>query len=178
MIWPAFFIKGHYGPELISYVFYQCHVCRVTEPLLLNQLQAKKIRISSGKINQILTKNLDLFRAEVDELLPAGAMATSQLSTDDTGGRHKGVNQYTTIIGNEFFSVFTTTESKSRVNFLKLLQGNKEHYLINEDTIAYLRSCNAASHLPGYIALSNGERYVTLADWERFLKERNITQGK
>jgi len=91
-------------------------------------------------------------------------MVTPQLSTDDTGGRHKGTNQYTTMIGNEFFSVFTTTESKSRINFLKLLQGNKEHYVINEDTIAYLRSSNAAGHLLGYIALSNGIRSTTLAE--------------
>jgi Transposase IS66 family len=169
-------VKGHYGPELISYVFFQCHVCRVTEPLLLEQLRAKKIKISSGKINGILTKNLDLFHTEVDELLPAGLMAIPQLLTDDTGGRHKGVNQYTTIIGNDYFSIFTTTESKSRINFLKLLQGNKEHYVINEDTIAYLSRCNAARYLSSYIALSNGARFTTLADWKQFLKERNIIQ--
>ena len=171
-------VKGHYGPELISYIFYQCHVCRVTEPLVHAQLLAKKIVISSGKINDILTKNLDLFHAEVAELLPAGVAATPQVLTDDTGGRHKGVNQYTTIIGNDYFSVFTTTESKSRVNFLKLLQGNKEHYVINEDTIAYLSSCNAADYLSGYIALFLGARYTTSADWKQFLKELNITQAK
>jgi len=54
-------VNGHYGPELMSYVFFQCHVCRVMEPLLHNQLRAKKIEISSGKINGILTNNLDLF---------------------------------------------------------------------------------------------------------------------
>lgn len=170
-------VNGHYGPELISYVFSQCHICRVTEPLLLNQLQAKKIKISSGKINEILTKNLDLFHAEVDELLPAGVMATPQLLTDDTGGRHKGINQYTTIIGNNYFSVFTTTESKSRINFLKLLQGNKEHYVINEDTVAYLHNTNAAGYLPGCIALSLGKKFFTSADWEQFLKKHNITQA-
>lgn len=170
-------VNGHYGPELLSYVFYQCHVCRITEPLLHQQLRAKKIEISSGKINKILTKNLDLFHAEVDELLPAGVMANPQLLTDDTGGRHKGINQYTTIIGNDYFSVFTTTESKSRINFLKLLQGNKEHYVINEDAIAYLHNTNAAGYLPGYIALSLGKRFSTSAEWEQFLKKHNITQA-
>ncbi len=170
-------VNGHYGPELISYVFFQCHCCRVTEPLLHDQLQAKKIKISSGKINEILTKKLDLFHAEVDELLPAGVMANPQLLTDDTGGRHKGINQYTTIIGNDYFSVFTTTESKSRINFLKLLQRNKEHYVLNEDTIAYLHKTNVAGYLPGYIALSLGKRFFTSADWELFLKKHNITRA-
>ena len=103
-------------------------------------------------------------------------MASPQISTDDTGGRHKGVNQYTTIIGNDYFSVFTTTESKSRVNFLKLLQASKEHYVINEDTIAYLQISNAADYLASYMALFNGVRCTTLADWEQFLKECNITR--
>jgi hypothetical protein len=169
-------VKGHYGPELISYIIFQSHVCRVTEPLVHQQLQAIKIEISPGKINAILTKNLDMFHVEVDELLPAGVMAAAQLSTDDTGGRHKGVNQYTNIIGNDFFSVFTTTGSKSRINFLKLLQGNKEHFVINEDTIAYLLNTNAAGYLPSYIALSLGKRFSTSADWEQFLKKHNITQ--
>ena len=170
-------VNGHYGPELISYMFFQCHVCRITEPLLYDLLQAKKIKISSGKINEILTKKLDLFHAEVDELLPAGVMATPQLLTDDTGGRHKGVNQYTTIIGNDYFSVFTTTESKNRINFLKLLQRNKEYYVINEDTIAYLHNTNAAGYLPSYIAKFLGKRFSTSADWEQFLKKHNITQA-
>lgn len=170
-------VNGHYGPELISYVFFQYHACRVTEPLLHEQFKAKKIEISSGKINEILTKNLDLFHTEVDELLPAGLTASPQLLTDDTGGRHKGINQYTNIIGNDYFSVFTTTESKSRINFLKLLQGNKEHFVINEDTIAYLLNTNAASYLSSYIALFLGKRFSTSADWERFLKKCNITQA-
>ena len=37
-----------------------------------DQLQAKNIKISSGKISTILTDNLDLFHTEVDELLSAG----------------------------------------------------------------------------------------------------------
>jgi hypothetical protein len=171
-------IHGHYGPKLISYILHQYHTCRVTEPLLLEQLLAQGILISAGQLNNILINNIDLFHEEVEELLPAGVKADGQVQADDTGGRHDGKNQYTTVIGNQFFSFFATTDSKSRVNFLELLQQGKKNYLINEDTIDYLNGLNAASYLPGYVALSIGDEFTTLEEWEQFLKERNITQAK
>jgi hypothetical protein len=68
------------------------------------------------------------------------------------------------------------TESKSRINFLKLLQGGKEEYLINEDTLEYLKQMQLPCYFSGYVALSLGEKFTTLASWEQFLKERNITK--
>jgi hypothetical protein len=170
-------IYGHYGPELITYIFDQYHSCRVTEPLLLAQLHARGILMSAGQLNNILIQNNALYEQEVNELLAAGVEADNQVQVDDTGGRHAGDNQYTTIIGNQWFSVFTTTDSKSRINFLKLLQGNRDHYLINEDTIAYLVQCKISSYLPGYIAMHQGNKYTTSAAWEQFLKEINVTQS-
>lgn len=170
-------IHGHYGPEIITYILDQYHSCRVTEPLLLAQLHARGVLISAGQLNNILIQDNAPYEQEVNELLVAGVEADNQVQVDDTGGRHDGGNQYTTIIGNRWFSVFTTTDSKSRINFLKLLQGNREHYLINEDTIAYLIQCKASSYLPGYIAIHQGGKYTTLAAWEQFMKGLNITQA-
>jgi Transposase IS66 family len=169
-------IHGHYGPELVTYILHQYHACRVPEHLLLEQLRAIGTLISAGQINNILIENKDVFFEEVAELLPAAVRAQAQVQADDTGGRHKGKNQYTTIIGNSFFSIFATTESKSRINFLKLLQGNKEEYLINEDTVEYLKRMKLPSYFPGYIAMSLGEQFTTLTGWKQFLKERNITK--
>lgn len=169
-------IHGHYGPQLVSYILYQSHVCRVTEHLLLEQLHTVGVLISAGQLNNILLSNKEALQEEVDELLPAGIEADPQVQVDDTGGRHKGTNQYTTIIGNQWFSVFTTTDSKSRINFLRLLQGGKDEYVINEDTVAYLRGVGAAAYLPGYIGMSIGAKFTTLADWEQFLKGRNVTK--
>jgi len=111
----------------------------VTEHLLLEQLHSIGILISAGQLNNILTENKEKFVEEVAELLPTAAKIDNQLAVDDTGGRHKGKNQYTTIIGNRWFSLFTTTDSKSRVNFLQLLQGGKREYILNEDTLQLLK---------------------------------------
>jgi hypothetical protein len=169
-------VHGHYGPQLIAYILHQYHACRVTEHLLLDQLHAAGVLISAGQLNNILIENKDIFIEEVAELLPVAARLEGQVQVDDTGGRHKGQNQYTTIIGNQWFSLFVTTESKSRVNFLELLQNGKEEYVINEDTLDYISQANVPDYLPGYVALSLGSRFTTLGEWEQFLRERNITR--
>src|SRR5271156_2270500 len=169
-------VHGHYGPQLVSYILHQYHACRVTEHLLLDQLHAAGFLISAGQLNNILIENKESFIEEVAELLPVAARIEEQLQTDDTGGRHNGQNQYTTIIGNRWFSLFATTDSKSRVNFLKLLQHGKEEYVINEDTLDYLSQVNVPDYLPGYVSLCLGNKFTTLVEWERFLKERNIAR--
>lgn len=170
-------IHGHYGPQLVAYILHQYHACRVTEPLLLGQLQAVGILISAGQLNNILIENKESFIEEVAELLPVAARIEKQLQTDDTGGRHKGQNQYTTIIGNRWFSFFATTDSKSRMNFLKLLQNGKEEYVINQDTLDYLAQVNVPEYLPGYVSLFLDIKFTTSVEWEQFLKEHNIVRN-
>ena len=171
-------VYGHYGPELVSYILHQVHACRVTENLLLKQLHERGILISAGQLDSLLINAATSFQQEVNELMPAGVAVCNELQADDTGGRHKGHNQFTTVIGNKWFSFFATTESKSRVNFLKLLQGGADNFLINEDTIAYLKGVNAPHFLLGYMGLSLGAKFSTLQAWEAFLQERNITNNR
>jgi hypothetical protein len=51
-----------------------------------------------------------------------------------------GKNAYTTVIANPLFASFTTTGSKSRVNFLKLLRAPHEEYVWGEDALMYAES--------------------------------------
>ncbi len=171
-------VHGHYGPDLIAYILNDYYACRVTEPLLLKKLHQQGVLISSGQLNNILIQRKDSFHEEKNELLAAGIEAHNQILTDDCGARHKGKNQYTNVIGNEWFSVFSTTSSKSRVNFFKLLQNGKHEYLLNEDTVAYLESVDVPAYLPGYIAISKGKKFTSLEAWQEFLAARNITKEK
>ena len=126
-------IHGHYGPELIAYILNDYYACRITEPLLLDKLHQQGVLISEGQLNNILIHGKDSFHQEKNELQPAGIEAHNQIQTDDCGARHKEKNQYTNVIGNEWFTVFTTTDSKSRANFFRWLQGGRHEYLINDD---------------------------------------------
>ena len=82
----------HFGATLESYILYQHHHQRVTQPLILQQLTEWGINISSGKISDILTQEKEPFHTEKDELLTAGINNSSYLHVDDTGSRHDGKN--------------------------------------------------------------------------------------
>jgi len=128
----------HYGPTLISFILHQYYNQHVTQPLLLEQLREFGIEISSGQLSRILTENTDNFHQEKEEILSAGIEVSNYLQTDDTGARHKGKNGYCTYIGNELFAWFESTESKSRINFLKLLRAEQTDYVINAGALEYM----------------------------------------
>jgi transposase IS66 family protein len=128
---------GHFGANLIAYVLDQYHQAHVTEPVLLEQLWEYGIDISSGQLHHILTENKAAFHQEKAEVLAAGLAESSFIGTDDTGARHQGKNGYCTVICNDLFAYFESTDSKSRLNFLQVLQGDQRHYAINETTLAY-----------------------------------------
>jgi hypothetical protein len=128
---------GHFGANLVAYVLDQYHQAHVTEPVLLEQLWEYDFDISSGQLHRILTEKKDAFHQEKDEVRAAGLAESSYIGTDDTGARHQGKNGYCTALGNELFAYFESSASKSRLNFLQVLQGPQRHYVINETTRAY-----------------------------------------
>jgi hypothetical protein len=128
---------GHFGANLIAYILDQYHQAQVTQPLLLAQLWEYGIDISAGQLHRILTENKELFHQEKGEVLAAALTASSYIGTDDTGARHRGHNGYCTALGNDLFAYFESTDSKSRLNFLQVLQGRQRDYAINEVTLAY-----------------------------------------
>lgn len=128
---------GHFGANLVAYILSQHYQAMVTQPVLLEQLWDYGIAISSGQLHGILTENKDHFHKEKAEVLAAGLTTATYIGTDDTGARHQGMNGYTTAIGNDLFAYFETTDCKSRLNFLHVLQGDLRTYVINETTLVY-----------------------------------------
>jgi len=128
---------GHFGANLVAFILDQYHQAQVTEPLLLEQLWEYGIDISSGQLHRILTERKDIFHEEKEELLAAALTVSSYIGTDDTGARHRGKNGYCTALGNDLFAYFESTNSKSRLNFLQVLQGRQRDYAIDEVARAY-----------------------------------------
>lgn len=167
-------IRGHYGPQLVSYILHQYYGCRITEPLLLAQLREVGILISAGQLSNILTQAKEPFHQEKDDLLSAGIAATGQVQVDDTGARHRGKNGYSTIIGNEYFTYIVSTESKSRINFLQILHGTAPQYLINEDALDYIESIKPSHWLGGYLLLHAQDQAMSQAEWKELLLKITI----
>jgi hypothetical protein len=169
----------HFGVDLCSFILYQYHHQHVTQPLLLEQLKAIGIDISSGQLSNIITENLEEFHEEKNEILKAGLTNPNYIQTDDTGARHNGVNGYCTQIGNEFFTWFQSTQSKSRINFLELLSNGvqKTLYTFNEMSLEYMQKQGLATKW--FSKLENVDISITdKKEFEVWLKKEEIISPK
>lgn len=126
-------VSGHFGVELKQFILYQVHQTHVSHARLLEQLHEYGVAISAGQVNEILLHGHDAWHAEKDALLATAREVSGVLHTDDTSARHRGQNAVCTHIGNEWFASFHTTDSKSRLNFLRLLCPPEERYSRNEE---------------------------------------------
>jgi hypothetical protein len=168
----------HFGPQLMSYILYQHHHCQTTQPLLLEQLREWGIDISAGQINALLVADHDAFHAEKDALLQAGLAASEYVSVDDSGARHQGRNGYVTQIGNELFAWFSSTESKSRVNFLALLRAGHQDYVLTAAALKYMEQQKLPKAPLSQLRRAMNQRFATQAEWQQRLCELSITQAR
>ena len=65
-------VTGHFGTNLMRFLLSQHYQCRVTMPLLRQQLQDVGILISTGQISNLLTKGHEAFHTEKAAVKQAG----------------------------------------------------------------------------------------------------------
>ncbi len=164
-------IRGyHFGPTLKSYALQQHHEQLVTQPLLLDQLRAYGIDISTGELDRILNDDKNIFHEEKNDVLRAGITSSKYIQVDDTGARHKGKNGYCTQIGNEFFTYFASRRYKSRINFLELLRAGHEDYVLNDAAIEYVKQQRLSEVWLDKL-LESEKSWSNKNEWESYLKE-------
>jgi DNA-binding protein H-NS len=168
----------HYDPELICYILYEYYHCGVTQPLLLEKLREFGVEISKGQLSNILIEDKPTFHQEKDRILSAGLEVSDYINVDDTGARHKGKNGYCTHIGNESFSWFESTGSKSRINFLKLMRAGHSDFVINMDAACYMQANKLAQKPLCAIEKNQGRVFANDTQWDQFLAQNGIAKER
>ena len=168
-------VIGHFGPELQRFVISQYYEGQSTMPRIHKLLSSIGIDISAGQINNILTEGKEDFCHESQEVLKAGLQTACYVTTDDTGARHQGKNYYCTQIGNEHF---TTTASKSRINFLEILRTESSSYRINEAAISYLKDKGASKHLLSQLSRQAVNNFANREEWNYYLAPLKFNQAE
>ena len=97
-------VDGHFGPELRRYVLAQYHQGQTTVPRLVAQLRALGIAISKRQVMRLLIEDQQAFLEESQAVLRAGLESAGRVTVDDTGARHRAVNEVCTQIGNDHFA--------------------------------------------------------------------------
>jgi Transposase IS66 family len=168
-------IDGHFGPELRRFVLAQYHQGQVTVPRLVTLLSAIGIEVSKRQVVRLLIDRQDSFLSEAQEVLRAGLASARWVSVDDTGARHKAKNGFCTQIGNDRFTWFGTTGSKSRLNFLDLLRAGHGDYVINAQALAYMRDRSLAGPLIRQLAEHDDKHFADGAAWQAHLEQLGLT---
>ena len=171
---PTEYQGRHYGPGLVCYVMYQHYQCRVPQPLIYEQLREWGIEISTGQVNRLLNEEHQRFEQEQHQVLKAGLETATYIHTDDTGARHNGKNGYCTVVGNDDFAYFKSSNSKSRENFLEILQAGEQKYILNEDAKAYLENYQLPQKHLVEISFSDEPLATTKEDWDKYLSAKGI----
>lgn len=175
---PAHLNGKHFGPTLIRFILYQHYHCHVTQPILLEQLGEFGIDISAGQLSNLLIEEKERFHREKDRILSVGLQVSGYINVDDTGARHKGNNGYCTHIGNESFSWFESTGSKSRMNFLKLMRAGYSDFVINMDAICYMQSNKLPQQVLAAITENLGTIFANDSQWDAFLSQNGIINDR
>ena len=134
---PAHLQGKQFGETLQAFILQQYYDCAVTQPLLHTSLKDFGVQISTGQISNILIEHKEDFHEEKTSLLAKAIELKEELRTDDTGARHRFKNGFCNCINSDLFTYFTTSYSKSRVNFLEILRLNRSNYELNETALAY-----------------------------------------
>ncbi len=167
-------VDGHFGPELRRFVLAQYHQGQVTVPRLVAQLRAIGLAISTRQVMRLLIDGQQRFLDEARDVLRAGLAQAAWITVDDTGARHKAANGTCTQIGNDHFTWFGTTASKSRLNFLELLRAGHPDYVINTEALAYMRERALSGSVIERLATHPEQHFPDQAAWQAHLERLGL----
>ena len=169
-------VRRHFGAELRRLLLALYHQGQMTVPRLVQWLQGIGISISKRQVVRLLLEDQEEFHGEAREVLRAGLQTASWVSVDDTGARHKATNGFCTQIGNDDFTWFGTTRSKSRLNFLELLRAGYTDYVINDAALSYMRDRALSGPVIGRLAESPDKQFADPQVWQAHLERLGITE--
>lgn len=113
--------RGEFGPHIRALILTLKYGCNVSEPAIHTFLDYFGILLSKSTISRFLTKDLDIFHQECDEIVKAGINSARYQQIDDTGARVNGCQYHTHILCNEFYTAFLTRPHKDRLTVLEIL---------------------------------------------------------
>jgi outer membrane murein-binding lipoprotein Lpp len=167
-------ISGGFGPGVRRFCLALHTQGQVTTERLTDLLNGIGLAISKREVVRLLTSDLEAFAKEDRAILQAGLVSSPYITVDDTGARHARRPGVTTQIGGERFTVFRTSRSKSRLNFLSLLRAGRDEYVVNEAALDYLRRQPVEAAVIARVMKLQGQVFSSDLEWLEHLARCSI----
>lgn len=169
---------GHYGGELRRLILSLYHRGQMTIPRITTQLRDLGIDVDRRQVRRLLADtDADGFLDEAQDVLHAGLATASWVSVDDTGARHRAHNGFCTQLGDDRFTAFVTSFSKSRLDFLEILRAGDTDYVVNAEALAYMRARNLPQAVIGQLA-EGPTHFPDAASWQAHLSALGLDRAR
>jgi regulator of replication initiation timing len=167
-------VAGGFGPGVRRFCLALHVQGQVTSERLTDLLNGIGLAISKRQVVRLLITDLEPFEQEDHAVLKAGLVSSPYITVDDTGARHARRPGVTTQIGGERFTVFRTSRSKSRLNFLSLLRAGCDEYVVNEAALDYLRAQPVEGAVIARLAAHPDQVFNSQMEWWQHLLRCSI----
>jgi len=134
------------------------------------------VAISKRQVVRLLTAGSAALIAEAQAVLRAGLETAPWITVDDTGARHRAKNGVTTQLGDDRFTVFATSFSKSRRNFLEILRAGHDDYVLNAAAFAYMAEHSLAGPVIDQLAMHPSQHFADRTTWHAHLEALGLTR--
>jgi hypothetical protein len=166
--------EGEFGPTVKALTIILKYVCNTSEPKILEFFSNFNIFISGASISRMLTKNMEEFHQEKEEIYRAGLESTRYQQIDDTGARVNGKNYHTHVVCNEFYTAYFTKEHKDRLTIIDILRNSQDRrFCFNEEAMSLLEQLKVPKKVIRVVSttFTKGHEY-TQAEVEALIEER------
>jgi len=163
-------ILGGFGPELRRFIAAGHFQGQVTSERLTALLNGMGLRISKRQVVRLLSKGLEALVAEDEAVFRTGLDTARWISVDDTSARHAGKNAFVTQAGDNRFTIFRTTQSKSRRAFLRTLQAGRADHVVNDAALTKMHAMDMAAAQIIQLANHPTRSFADEASWRAHLE--------
>lgn len=170
--------REQYGPGVKTFCILLYHQCQSTVDRIAGLLNDAGLDISRRQVVRFLNQATAGIVAEQQEVLRAGMAGAAWVNVDDTGARHRAASGYCTVIGNDLFTHFRTTGSKSRLNFLEHLCAGEATYTVNEAALEYMRQRQLSGRVIALLSAHRQRRFGDGDQWRAHLEALGIAAMK
>lgn len=128
--------EGEFGPGVKALGLDMYFEVGASEPKILGFLTRVGVRISKGKLSNLLIAGQELFHGESDAVYESGLRSTRYQQTDSTLTRVNGQNQNCNVVCNPFYTVYRTLPHKDRLSMLDMLRnGRPRRFRLNQTAL-------------------------------------------
>lgn len=161
---------GDFGPSIKALILDMHHSEKMTESAIHHFLTNHNIDIARSSISRILTDNHDDFHQEKKEIMDAGLKSSVHQQIDDTSARVNGINYYTHILCNAFYTAFFTRKNKTRLTILNILMQDDMQFFFNQDAYDLMISMGLSTKMLDLLKLKTPTAIMNSLEVDELLK--------